>query len=562
MKKTIIIGGAAGILVSASIATNVIMFKQLTKVEETVDNFEAHKISIPDHISKEMVEDISSKNRDVFEVLIKDVDTLKNEKNRKAEMYLSAARSSVSTPEIAQILYVAALNYSDNKAEILSEFIVWQTELIEKELRKGDSESATERLVAVATICDANIAMGSVNDMKAIPVLKSKLAAAEKLITDHKNKLIATQEKELEKLAQRADRLSSYSAADDLLKDLAVLTVDPSLSNKKEEITAKIILKQSYLTAPTDQLIIPPINNATPWNAWLKNFIVRLKSNLPVMKKLEDIGRAAEFLQVAKESDAEGVQDLIVEIEKESRNIYLDYWRERVEKTTASAEANLNDISTLISESNAFNPEEQKKYEAQIIKLHKYITKTTLAEFKEGVKHLKALEKSFTDETYMQMVGSMQAQYIQLLLRLKALDAKFANQFYSEVSEATQQVKYFSILIDSYKKKLTANELEKVQIQRNSFIAWARETINNARVFDNRGEEIANKTFATRKSPEAVDQYASGWLLLMSIHPNDLQAVDPALFQIYSTLKSQIESHWTPSDYHRGRVEYKRISDF
>ena len=43
---------------------------------------------------------------------------------------------------------------------------------------------------------------------------------------------------------------------------------------------------------------------------------MRLKSDLPILKKLEDLGTAAEFLEAAKTANVEGVQDLIAEIEK------------------------------------------------------------------------------------------------------------------------------------------------------------------------------------------------------------------------------------------------------
>ena len=488
--------------------------------------------------------------------------SLQNERETKAALYLKAARASTKTPETAQILYVSALTYSDDKAEILSEFIDWQTKLIRQDVERGNVELAQERLVALAGICDANIALGSVGDMKSIPALKNKLTAAERLITSYQSELIAAQQKQINSFVQRVDSLTSYSEAESLLKDLTALTVDPSLNNQKDALVAKIILKQSYLTTPSDQIIIPVISNDTPWNEWLKNFVVRLKSDLPITKKLEDIGTAAEFLQAAKASNEKGVQDLITEIEKVSRGIYLSYWKERVERVTSSTDSNLNDVSTLITESNAFSAEEQKENKAQIVKLNKYITKATLAEFAEGLKNLKALENSVADETYMQMVGATQGQYIQLLLRLKALDAKYANQFAAEIAEATQKITDLYQLANAYKNKLIVADLEKNEAQRTRFVEWAKKQLEQARKLDREGENIASTWSKTRSSEAAVDKYVAAWKALMSIHPGDLQAVDPALFQMYSELKIQIENHWEPNNYQRKRVTYKRISDF
>ena len=487
---------------------------------------------------------------------------LQSERKTKAALYLKAARASIKTPETAQILYVSALTYSEDKAEILSEFIDWQTKLIKQDVASGNVELAQERLVALAGICDANIALGSVGDMKSIPVLKNKLTAAEQSITSYQNKLIADQQKQINSFVQRVDGLTSYSEADSLLKVLTALTVDPSLNNQKDALVAKIILRQSYLTTPSDQLIIPVISNDTPWNEWLKNFVVRLKSDLPITKKLEDIGTAAEFLQAAKASNAEGVQDLIAEIEKVSRGIYLSYWKERVERITSSADSNLNDISTLITESNAFSAEEQKENKAKIIKLNKYITKATLAEFAEGLKNLKALENSVADETYMQMVGATQGQYIQFLLRLKTLDAKYANQFSAEISEATQKIADLGQLVNVYKNKLVIVDLNKNEAQRTRFVEWAKRQLQSARTLDEKGEAIASEWGRTRSNEAAVNKYVAAWQAVMSIHPGDLQAADPALFQTYSELKMQIENHWEPNNYQRGIVKYKRISDF
>ncbi len=487
---------------------------------------------------------------------------LQNERETKAALYLKAARASIKTPETAQILYVSALTYSENKAEILSEFIDWQTKLIKQDVASGNVELAQERLVALAGICDANIALGSVGDMKSIPDLKNKLTAAEQLITSYQSELIAAQQKQINSFEQRVDGLTSYSEADSLLKDLTALTVDPSLNNQKDALVAKIILKQSYLTTPSDQIIIPVISNNTPWNEWLKNFVVRLKSDLPITKKLEDIGTAAEFLQAAKASNVEGVQDLITEIEKVSRGIYLSYWKERVERITSSADSNLNDLSTLITESNAFSAEEQMENKAQIIKLNKYITKATLAEFAEGLKNLKALENSVADETYMQMVGATQGQYIQLLLRLKTLDAKYANQFSAEILDATQKIAFLGQLVNAYKNKLVITDLNKNEAQRTRFIEWAKGQLQRARTLDGEGEAIASTWRRTRSSEAAVNKYVAAWQALMSIHPGDLHAADPALFQTYSELKMQIENHWEPNNYQRGIVKYKRISDF
>lgn len=509
-------------------------------------------------IIKEKVDAIETNSSAIVATL----EDLQIERAKKTALYLNAARASLENPETAQILYVSALTYSEDKAGILEEFIDWQISLIKQDLDCANIELAQERLIALAGICDANIALGSVRDMESIPALKNKLMTAEQLIEDNQNQLIATQQEQINSFIQRLNDVTSYSEAEELLNELTAFTVAPALNEQKDDIVAKIILKQSYLTAPTEQLIIPAISDDTPWNEWLKNFTVRLKSDLPILKKLEDLGTAAEFLEAAKTANVEGVQDLIAEIEKASRDIYLSYWKERVVQNISSPNPDLNEVSTLIAESNAFNAEEQEEYQEQIIQLNKYIIRVTLSELTEELTHLKSLEDSTSDEIYMQMIGATQGQHIQLLLKLKALDAEFENQFTTEISDVTQKISSLDQLMNSYKNRLIANDLNKNEAQRVRFVEWAKQQIQTAKDFDDAGEKIADTWESTRSSDEAVNQYTAAWRTLMVIHPSDLQNAHPALFETYRDLKTKIENHCPPPDDQRKLVKYKRIYDF
>ena len=495
---------------------------------------------------------------------------LKDERAQKAAMYLKAARASKTNSEIAQLLYISALTYSDEKSPLLAEYIDWQTELIKSALQADDTELAQERLIALANVCDANIALCSVNDIKSIQSLKDKLLFAEELIASHKKQRISDQQERLKGFAQRIDNLSTYEEADSLLNEFSALQTDVSLNGQKESLVAAIVLKQSCLTSPNHQLIIPAINDNTPWCPWLRNFIVRLKSDLPVSQKLEDIGAATEFLQAAKESQTDGVAELMAELEKTSRGVYLAFWQERVDRVTSKAKSNLsstnpnlNDISTLILEYNDFKDNEQKANEKQFIELNKYLITATYKELADSLKILKSLENTVADETYMQMVGATQGQYIQLLIRLKTLDAKFAGKFSTEISKVTQEIASLGQLVNSYKNKLVVTDIKRSETQRSRFLEWARAQLDRAKELDNEGEKIADPVFVTRANDKAVEKYVSAWLTLMRIHSGDLQSADPALFHRYSELKQLIENHKSPTDHMRKQpVEYKRITDF
>ena len=112
------------------------------------------------------------------------------------------------------------------------------------------------------------------------------------------------------------------------------------------------------------------------------------------------------------------------------------------------------------------------------------------------------------------------------------------------------------------KNKLIIADLNKNEAQRTRFVEWAKGQLERARTLDEEGEEIAKTWDKTRASEAAVNKYVAAWQALMSIHPGDLQAVHPALYQTYSELKMQIENHWEPNNYQREIVRYKRISDF
>ena len=553
-----IVGETSSQIAAASDKKNTDAFKQITlSVEKQLSEQGINTNTQLAEMSKQ-IKIIATRSDETGKILAE----LKSERGQKFAAYLKAARASKANPEIAQLLYVSALTYTDDKAPLLLEYIDWQISLIKGALESDNIESAQERLIALASICDANIALGSVKDMASIPMLKEKLSSADQLIAEHKNHQIADQQKAIATISEKTESISTYEEVEVLLKELSGLTVDSSLDVQKDAITAKIILKQSCLTTPTHQIIIPAINDETPWCAWLQNFAARLKSDLPIAKKLEDIGTAAEFLQVAKSSNAEGVADLIKEIETASRNIYMEYWRERVARIKSADASNLNEISSLITESNSFSREEQQANVEQITRLNKLLVRATLNEFNDGLTHLKSLEGNVADETYAQMVGATQGQYIQFLLRLEALNSKFSGTFTNEIVETKGKISYLGQLLNAYKNKLVATDLRKNETQRIRFAQWAKRQLDEAKELDDAGEAIASTWTKTRSSEEAINNYVAAWLKLMSIHPGDLQSVDPAMFQRYSELKQLIENHKSPTDHMRNQVVYKRITDF
>lgn len=532
MKKVWLYVGVAVIflLLAASVASNVIVAKRLWEIDD-VTEFDIAKFN--------------------------------SKRQERANQFLEAARQAKNDSEKAKILYLSALNYSNEKLPILSEYIDWQKQEIQTALNDNKAELAQEYLIALAGICDVNIASGSLADINSIPALKEKLSSAEKQIKDYREKQISAQREKITEFDGKIANVSTYDGAETLINELSELAVDSSLEDTKDAVIAKLVVRQSCLTKPNQPIMIPAINDETPWCAWLNNFIDRLKSaDLPVEKKLEDIGAVADFIAAAKASGIDGVDRLITTLEEVARGIYITFWQERAERITSTSNPSVNDVSALLAENNDFNSNELKSCEEQIVKLNKCLVQAALNEFGDGLKTLKALENTVADETYMQMVGATQSQYIQLLIKLKALDAKHSGGFDTEISDVTQKTAYLGQLLSSYKNKLAISEIRKSEGQRLKFVAWAKNQLDCAKRLDDEGESVANEYLATRSNERAVNKYVEAWQTLMSVHPGDLQSADPAMYQKYSELKQLIENHWSPNNYQRNLVKYKRIFDF
>ncbi len=486
-----------------------------------------------------------------------------NEASQKANAYLNAAKIAMNdNEEIAQLMFVSALRYSQDKTPILNEMIVWYEQLVQGTLEVGNTERAFSLLDSLVSICDSNITIGSINDMKGIPTIKDKLRAINEKIASYTKLQIEKQNSDLESYVQKIETLSSYNEAEKLLKELSAKTFEVSLHDKKDTIVANIIQKQSCLTTPEQPLMLPTINAETPWNSWLDNFIVRLKSNIPNSKKLEDIGTAAGILQIAKESQIDGIAERFTAIEEESRKIYLEYWCERVDRALGNSEPNINDVSSLLAESKNFLQGEREEFRNIIVELNKYITQATLDELDRNLEQQHKIEEEVSAETFLQVIGMTQSQYAQVLLQLNLLQKEYPSQFTSEINVVLQKIASLEQLARSIRSKLTVAEIKRGEEQRRKFVEWAMWQLELAKLYDKAGEDIAGTWGGTRSSPKAVEHYKDAWEALMIIHPGDLQSVDPALYQHYSELKGKIENHWTPTENELKSIHYRRITDF
>ena len=481
---------------------------------------------------------------------------------QKRDAYLSSARNKLNTPEIAKILYLSALSYSEEKASILNEIIDWQLQMIAQKLRSNDDEGAKDILIDLAQICDMAIASGSISDMESIPTIKNKLSSADKAIQEIVERRISTQKQQLDIASNQINRLSTYEDAEKMISLLNEFSCDVSLEDYKDELISRVVSAESYLTRPNQEIIIPEINDDTPWLAWLNNFIYRMQSNLSIDKKMEDLITAADFLEAAKQSNVDGVARKFTDLESVIKQISRSHWAERVDEVCRNTDSDLNEVASLLAETKGFSTSEQNAYRQRIISLNGYISNKTNLDLEESVKQLRALEQKVNSETYMQMIGMIQGQYYQFLLHLQGLEQKYPGQFSGGITRVVQNVNALASLSNASKNQIVIADLKNTNSQREEFVKWARNKLDWAAGYDKQGEDVASQWTRTRSSPEAIKHYQDAWTTLMQIHPGDLQYADPALYQVYSELKTKIENHWTPTNDYLQNVKYTRISDF
>ncbi len=484
---------------------------------------------------------------------------------QRANEYWTAAKENVEKePEVAKILYSSALSYSTHKVPILSDLAEWNKKLIQEAIKnKNDLGFVQASFAEFLTICETNIAMGSVADMEKISEIKDKLLSIKGEIENYEKATKAAQEKLLKGFRQRVANLKSYDDAEKLITEIEGFDCLESLTLQKDSIIADVIQKQTCLTTSAHPLMLPAVNEKTPWNSWLGNFIRRLKSDdIPVARKMEDIGTAADILQVAKEKNIKDIAEKMNEFESLARSIYLKDWQERADQIISSDKRDINNISSLLIEAGSFPDAEEKDNRERLIKLNKISVKVMLEELEKTLRYQKDIENHIPEETFLQVSGITQNQYLQVLFNLLALHDKYSDEFTTEINDVLEKIGHMEKLVSSYKTKVNANELQKLRTQHERFVTWANEQLATAKKHYNAAEEIAGTWGKTTKSPEAVTHYVEAWQALMSIHPGDLQSVDPALYQTVIEYKGKIENRWTPTEYQRQRVRYKHIADF
>ncbi|NLG15173.1 MAG: hypothetical protein GX561_13340 [Lentisphaerae bacterium] len=492
-----------------------------------------------------------------------EIHTILNANATKANDFLEAARKCADQ-EIKKLLYSSALAYSENKSPVLKEYIEWQGGLLTTEMEQGNLADAQKRFLDIVALCDANMINGSLADFESIQDIKSSLLAIDKRLADAKHVVYEKEREKVNVLSKQVAEIDSYANASLLLDRIENTFVPEEQEGEKERLISQLKLKMSYLTNPSDDIIVPSVSNETPWIQWGENFLRRLQSkDISLSRKLEDLGAASDFLQAAKQNQDTHIKQMMERLEVAIKDVYVAYWQERVDAETSKGDsASPANISELLNEGMALADDIRTANMPRLQKLNKTIVMMSLAELDKNIKYIKSLESQFNEEVHLQMISVIQGQFLQLRIRLEGLNQEFPHGFDKEISLVTQKINAFQTLYSGFRDKQLAMDLSKNNRQRQQYLAWVKSQMDEAERLFKKGEKIADTWSKTTGSSEAQHEYYEAWKIISHIHPGDLQGADPALYLNYEKQKMQIENRREPSDKDLKSVTYKRLSDF
>ncbi len=502
-----------------------------------------------------------------------------------AEEYLAAAREAKNDQDMALDLYKAAILRSTNKSAILVEMTAWMKELINQDLKDKNAagrERAQERLAHLELVYETVVTSGSVSDIKGKADLRNQLDEVSKLVSDEEKAALAFQKTTLDSVREELKQVKTTAKAKELVNKLEAIDWDSSVEDDKDLLLAEIVAKQSCLTAPTEELIIPEINDSTPWVAWLDHFADRLKANIPVGRpleqkltdleqRLEDLGNATAFLEEAAQRRKPGsaIDEKLKKVEEATRWLNVEHWQARVSKATTDDQQNSSQdeqarmatISALLMEGESFSTSDKVKCSDQIRELNRLVLEASLKEMKRDLSQLKELDGKVPESSYIQMLGARQSQYLQMLSRIQELNSRFPYQFIDEKNEVSSQVAELENLIDAKRQMPVLRVDNRLEEQKRRFRDWAEDQLSEARELYGQAEELAGEWFKTWDSDETQAKLKEAWDTMIIIYPYDLDTVSPSLKENYDKLKGEIESQRAPSEEERKNVRYRRIKD-
>ena len=500
----------------------------------------------------------------------------------KAAAYLDEARKCEDI-ETKRLLYERAIDLYIDKMPAILEYVDWVGGEIQKQAATENTEdynASTERFGMLVSECNSMLTHASLSDVQAIPDLQQRLEGIESAIKQNRADIINTQASMLIDIEKSKDKLFTYSDCEKLRANIAAIEVDGSLSDRKDKIIQDIFNKQSCLTSPTDELMLPEICEDTPWNEWLDNFIKRLdadETRLSLEQKMKDISEASDFLQAAEKLQGAQCREQIRRIDTQIQALEELQWEKQVDNLLAGKSqeseqqpSNTEQIASLLAQGKTLTVcRNKQKHDAAYVKLNLKYFDSVREEIEISSQNLlRKNEQSsvganpmFSDELSIQLWGAIQSQYANTLLQLQllakdyqetsALEKGDANSPFSDQGNNDELNRQIVVLqerlrgtermIDSIRKQIAIHALSEEKKRNEKYRDQCLGHITAANIAFNNAE-------TAKSSEEKESYYKQAWMELRKIHPGDFQSVAPHQYHMYEKIKKKADNKCDPSE--------------
>ncbi len=578
-----------GFVIGLLVIGNIVLIHLMLKAQETLETHNEIILTVPLELQEKIVSVIQKDTASILSGYLHATDsklaninsslvtnsimicenkalitTLANSMQNKANAFLAAARQNTNDVNVAQLLYASALAHSESKMSVLMEFLNWQRDLIKVSLKKHDFNAAEDRFLSLASVCDKTMLNASVSDVESFSQVKNEIIDIQKEITNQRNRKVSEQKEWLNAVAACVNTSNTYAVLLELSNKVSDYNVMTELEDIRDDILSQISLKQSCVVPHEYPLSIPVLSENFPVVAWLENFNARLNNPIAEKEKIKEIDACGDFLLEVKKIERDDVKGVVAKVENTIHDVCLADWKNRSQECVLSTNENIDVAKALITEAQIFPQKDFESIKNYLRELHKVVIRTDLQEIDNQSRILKSYEDKIAEDLYVQMTSVLQGQFIQILFRLQDLENRLNGGFANKIECVKNKISATRDLITAYNLKMIAKENTRINEQQERYLTAIKQMIEDAKKPYEMAEKLADEILKTRENEKCVKLYKEAWQILIKIHPNDLQSIDPAMHLYYSELKRKIENQILSKldDSDLCTVEYVRFSDF
>ena len=501
------------------------------------------------------------------------IDGFSNERQLKAQVFFKAARKAIAEAageDRIRLLYLIAIENNPNKTDGLKEYFIWQKTLFQNDLKENKFNDAEARIAALKETLGSVLPTGVLEDVLAENTFLADLKTMEKVLKEIRTPIEDKQKSLLDSIDSSVKGLQTLAEGDDLKKELNELgkSILPKFSERIEAfiaiVNARMEAIQACTTNPGNELILPSMEYKEYWTRWLENFNNRLKDDsVSVQKRLEDLMSTSEFLVTARKNADEKTMSVINKIESEAKLLSVKYWQERarklVENKTSSQNLKNVEAAELINEADKFSNEEKNRINNDLVSVNRLILDSAVKELEDNLDNLKLVKDNFSSAEDLQLAMSIQGQCLQMALRCAEMNKKFDKVFELQAKKIADMNKCTKSLVHEFQNYLVVNDMQRQELQRDSYLKWARETIDQANSIYKSCEDTK---WTTWSNADIQEKLRNAWNTLKRIHPDDLNMVNPVEFKQYQEIKEKIEVQYKPSNSEKRDFKFIRFSEF